>query len=180
MLQLDVVLSEDFDNEKNEFVDVTFRLELEHSLLSLSKWEAKFEKPFLGEGDKTDEETLAYIKAMLLTPNVPPEIFAKLSDTNIRAINEYINGNNTATTFHEPPGGPTSREIITAEIITNWMIACKIPIEWGEQQHLNKLFAVIRTVNLKNQPPKKMSRSDMLAQRRKLVAERRQSLGTRG
>lgn len=180
MLTLHVVLSEDFDDEKQEFVPVTFPLELEHSLLSLSKWESQFEKPFLGMDDKTDEETFAYIRLMILTPNVPPEILSKFSNENITAINDYINGKNTATTFHEPPGGPTNREVITAEIITNWMIACKIPIEWGERQHLNKLFAVIRTVNLKNQPAKKMPRRDMLAQRKALNEQRRAEMGTRG
>jgi hypothetical protein len=175
-----VVLAEDFDDEKQEFVEETFPLQLEHSLLSLSKWESIFEKPFLGTEDKTDEETFAYIQAMIVTDNVPLKVFTNLSEANIKAINDYINGKNTATTFHDHQDGPSNREIITAEIITNWMIACKIPIEWGERQHLNKLFAVIRTVNLKNQPAKKMPRRDMIAQRKALNEKRRAEMGTRG
>lgn len=173
-------MGENFDNDTQEFVDSVFTLELEHSLLSLSKWEAKFEKPFLGPGDKTDEETFWYIKMMVLTPDVPESVYTKLSNANVEAINGYINGKNNATTFHDPPGSAGSREIITAEIITHWMIACKIPLEWGERQHLNKLFSVIRTVNLKNQPAKKMPRREMLAQRKALVEKRRQEMGTRG
>lgn len=180
MLKLNVVLSEEFDDEKQEFVNVTFPLELEHSLLSLSKWESQFEKPFLGAEDKTDEETFAYIQAMVLTPDFPPEILYKFSEDNIKAINDYINGKNTATTFHEQSSGPTNREIITAEIITNWMIVCKIPLEWGERQHLNKLFAIIRTVNLKNQPAKKMPRRDMIAERKRINDQRRAEMGTKG
>ena len=100
MLTLNVVLSEDFDDNTQEFIPVTIPLQLEHSLLSLSKWESIFEKPFLGKEDKTDEETFAYIQAMVSTPNVPLEVFTKLSNENIQSINDYINGKNTATTFH--------------------------------------------------------------------------------
>lgn len=180
MLTLHVVLSEDFDNEKEQFVDITFPLQLEHSLLSLSKWESIFEKPFLGVDDKTDVETFAYIQAMTLTPDVPPEVYAKFSNENIQAINDYINGKNTATTFREMPGGPTNREVITAEVIYHWMITCKIPIEWGEKQHLNKLFTTIRTINLKNQPAKKMPRREMIAERKRINEQRRAELGTQG
>ena len=180
MLTLNVVLSEDFDDNTQEFIPVTIPLQLEHSLLSLSKWESIFEKPFLGKEDKTDEETFAYIQAMVSTPNVPLEVFTKLSNENIQSINDYINGKNTATTFHERPGALINREVITSEIIYHWMITCKIPIEWGERQHLNKLFATIRTVNLKNQPPKKMPRRDMIAERKRINDQRRAEMGTRG
>lgn len=179
MLSLHVSVSEDFDEDKQEFVPKKITLELEHSLLSLSKWESKFEKPFLGKDDKTTEETFWYIKAMTLTPNVPPEIYEKLSNENIQEINDYINGKHTATTFHDLPGGPVNREVITAEIIYNWMIVLKIPLAW-EERHLNKLFSLVRTVNLKSQPAKRVPRRDMLAQRKALNAQRQKELGTRG
>jgi hypothetical protein len=179
MLTLHVIVGEEFDNDSQEFVPSTVTLELEHSLLSLSKWESKFEKPFLSNDDKTPEETFWYIKAMLLTPNVPPEIFGKLSEKNIQEINDYINGKHTATTFRDVPGAPVSREVITAEVIYNWMIVLKIPQTW-EERHLNKLFTLVRTVNLKNQPAKKMPRREMLAQRKALNEQRRAEMGTRG
>jgi len=179
MLTLYIVTSEDFDEDKQEFVSTKFPLELEHSLLSLSKWESKFEKPFLSKDDKTAEEAFWYIKAMTITSNVPPEIYDKLSDKNVQEINDYINGKHTATTFHDPFGSPVSREIITAEIIYSWMIALKIPLMW-EERHLNKLFSLVRTVNLKNQPAKKMPRREMLAQRRALNEKRQKAMGTRG
>lgn len=179
MLTVHVIVSEDFDDVKQEFVAKTYALDLEHSLLSVSKWESKFEKPFLSKDDKTTEEAFWYIRAMTLTPNVPSEIYDKLSEANIQAINDYINGKQTATTFHEPLGGPVSREVITAEIIYSWMIALKIPASW-EERHLNKLFSLVRTVNLKNQPAKKMPRREMLAQRKALNAQRQRELGTRG
>jgi hypothetical protein len=179
MLTIHVVLSETFDDDKQEFVGEKFTLELEHSLLSLSKWESKFEKPFLGKEDKTSEEAFWYIRAMTLTPNVPPEIYDKLSEKNVEEINDYINGKHTATTFHELPGGPVNREVITAEVIYSWMIALKIPPMW-EQRHLNKLFSLVRTVNLKNQPSKKMPRREMLAQRKALNEQRQREMATRG
>lgn len=180
MLTLDVVMSENFDDSTQQFVDVTFPLQLEHSLLSLSKWEAEYEKPFLGDGQKTNEEAFSYVHAMVLTPDVPAEVFANLSANDFEKINAYINGKNTATTFHELSGTSPNREIITAEIIINWVIACKIPLEWAERQHLSKLFSTIRTINAKNQPPKKMPRRDMLAERKRINDQRRAEMGTRG
>jgi len=116
---------------------------------------------------------------MTLTPDVPPELYHNLSNANVEEINDYINGKHTATTFRDVPGTPPSREIITAELIYQWMIALSIPLEW-ESRHLNRLFSLIRTVNLKNQPAKKMPRREMLAQRKALNAQRQAALGTRG
>lgn len=179
MLQLLVPVSESFDEATSTFIENTFLLELEHSLVSLSKWESKFEKPFLSDQDKTTEETLWYIQAMTLTPNVPPEIFLKLSEKNVEAINEYINGKQTATWFtdHAPRGA--SREIVTAEIIRYWMISLNIPIEF-ENWHLNRLFTQIKVVNEKNAPKKKMSRAEQIAQQRKLNSERLAKMKTTG
>lgn len=179
MLQLQVQVSEMFDEATNTFVASYYTMELEHSLVSVSKWESFFEKPFLSAAEKTDEETLWYIRAMVVTPNVPPEIFYKLSQKNIEVINEYINGKNTATTFRETPNSPSSREVITAEIIRYWMIALNIPVEY-EAWHLNQLFALIRVTNIKNTPPKKMSRQETARRQQSLNAQRRAQLGTRG
>lgn len=169
-----------FDERSQEFVtrdDVT--LKLEHSLVSLSKWESKFEKPFLDKADKTTEEVLEYMKFMTITRNVSDEIYHKLSDDNITAINEYIDGKMTATWFSDSPGAPQSRDVITAELIYYWMITFQIPFEC-EKWHLNRLFTLIRVCNIKQAKPKKMSRSEIAARQRELNTQRRAKLGTKG
>ena len=180
MLTIIVPGVEMFDEQSQEFVtrgDVT--LELEHSLVSLSKWEQMYEKPFLGSEEKTTEEVFEYIKIMTLTPNVPEEIFAKLSEDNITAINNYLDAQMTATWFHDAPGAPKSRDVITAELIYYWMITFQIPFEC-ERWHLNRLFTLIRVCNIKQAKPKKMSRAEVAARNRELNIQRRAQLGTKG
>lgn len=179
MLILQVPIGESFNDETSEFITDTYTLELEHSLVSLSKWESKFEKPFLSDAEKTDEETFWYVVAMTLTPNVPPEVYNNLSEKNVTEINNYINGKHSATWFREEISRPGSREIITDEVIRYWMITLNIPTEY-ETWPLNKLFTQIKVVNKKSQPAKKMSPRDVAAQRQALNAKRRAELGTSG
>jgi hypothetical protein len=180
VLTIEVVTEETFDDETSTFSPgEIFFLQMEHSLVSLSKWESKYEKPFLSDTKKTTEEVIGYIKAMVLTPDVPDHVYDKLSQTNLLQINEYIEAKMTATWFNELKQMPKSREVITAELIYYWMITLNIPFEC-QHWHLNRLFTLIRIFSIKNAKPKKMTRSEILAHNRALNAQRKAQLGTNG
>lgn len=181
MLQITVPITpEGWDEEKQVFVEPKYKtLQLEHSLISLSKWESKWNKPFLSKEEKTFEETLDYIKCMTLTQNVDPEVYKHLTTKNITEINEYIHAPMTATTFSEDKTHKASNEIITSEIIYYWMVSLNIPQEY-QKWHLNRLLTLIRVCNIKNQPNKKKSKKEILAENARLNAARKRKLGSRG
>jgi hypothetical protein len=180
MLTIKVPGIELYDEANNVFATETpFVLELEHSLVSLSKWESIYEKPFLGKEEKTDDEIFEYVKAMTLTPEVPPGVFYRLSPSNIADINAYIDAKMSATWFNDATKSAPQREVITAELIYYWMVSYNIPFEC-QHWHLNRLFTLIRVFNVKNTPPKKLSRSEIAARNRELNAKRREQLGTKG
>ena len=180
MLTIKVSLTELFDEEKQEFVEgVTFDLKLEHSLVSLSKWEQMYEKSFMGTEEKTDEELIGYIQCMITTPNWDVQLLYRLTEDNLQEINNYINAKMTATTFHDPPGAPKTREVITSELIYYWMTVFNIPFEC-EHWHLNRLFTLIRVCNVKQSKPKKMTSQEAARQRAELNARRRAQYGTSG
>jgi hypothetical protein len=180
MLTIVVPGPEMYDEKATEFVtEGDFTLELEHSLVSLSKWESKHEVPFLGKTEKTTEQVLDYIRCMTLTPKVPEEIFSRLSEENLEAINVYLDAKMTATWFNEPPGAPQSREVITAELVYYWMVTFNIPFEC-QYWHLNRLFTLIRVCNIKSAKPRKMTRAEIGARNRELNARRKAQLGTTG
>lgn len=180
MLQIDVPAREFYDEAKDEFIKTkATTLMLEHSLVSISKWEAKWCKPFLGKGEKTNEETIDYIRCMTLTQNVDPIIYKSLSNENIDDIHKYINAPMTATTFRENPNAPKSREIITSELVYYWMITLGIPVEF-QKWHFNRLLTLIRVFNVKNSSPKKRSQREIMASNTALNNARRKAMGTKG
>jgi hypothetical protein len=181
MLRIIVPAVEGWDEAKQEFVDLkpAQTLSLEHSLVSLSKWESKWCKPFVSTKDKTSEEMIDYIKCMTLTQNVSDDVYNRLSTENIRQINEYINAPMTATWFNERKNGSQRSEQITSELIYYWMIALNIPFEC-QKWHLNRLLTLVRICNIKNQPSKKMSRNEILSQNAALNAARKKQLNSRG
>lgn len=181
MLRIEIPITpEGWDEEKQEFVEPkTVSLQLEHSLVSLSKWESKWCKPFFSSGEKTVEETLDYIKCMTLTQNVNPDVYNHLTESNIREINSYIEAPMTATTFYNDPNKGKSREIITAELVYYWMIALNIPFEC-RKWHINQLLTLIRVCENKNAPAKKMSKNEIIRRNAALNEARKKQLNTRG
>jgi hypothetical protein len=180
MLKLIILGEEHFDEETSEFSTVgDVEIELEHSLLSLSKWESKFKKPFLSDAVKSPEEIAAYIEAMIISPNYPHDIVFRLAQHNIKEVNDYIESTESATTFGVLPERKGKGETITSELIYYWMVAFTIPFEC-ETWHLNRLFSLIRICNIKNSKPKKMSRGEIARRNAQLNAERKAKLGTTG
>ena len=180
MLQITIPAVDLWDEVKEEFVSRKEQtLQLEHSLVSLRKWESKWCKPFLSSKDKTQEEVIDYVKCMTLTQNISPDTYNYLTPDNINQINAYIEAPMTATTFREDKGRGSNKEIITAEIVYDWMIALNIPFEC-HKWHLNSLLTLIRVCNIKNQPAKKMSKRDIMSRNAALNAARREQLNSRG
>jgi len=156
MLEINVVLDEEYDEKTQCFVDGKTQLvRLEHSLVTVSKWESVWEEVFLGKKEKTQEQILSYIKIMLLE-EIPPEVFRKLIEHHSDDIQKYITAEMSATKVYTDPNAPESREPVTSELIYYWMISMKIPVQF-ENWHLNRLLTLIRVINLKNSPKKKMT-----------------------
>ena len=179
MLRIHIKGQEHYDEDKNEFVEVDgFDLELEHSLASLSKWESVYEKPFLASDEKTNEEVVAYVDFMRLTPNPPEDYLQRISKEDYDRISEYIHSKQSATTFMDSKA-PASKQIMTSEMIYYQMTLAGIPFEC-QYWHLNRLITLIRIHSVKNTKPKKMSRSEVAARNRELNAQRRAKYGTSG
>ena len=181
MLTITVPISpEGWDEDKQEFVQPKSQiLQLEHSLISLSKWESKWQKPFYSKKEMTDEEALDYIKCMTLNKNVDPDIYNHLTRENIDDVMKYIGNPMTATTFGKDDKSNNSREVITSELIYYWMIVSNIPFEC-QKWHLNRLITLIRVCSIKNTPPKKMSKREIMSRNAALNAARRKQLNSKG
>ena len=181
MLQIVIPPAEKWDEAKNEFVQTRGQtLQLEHSLVSLSKWESKWKKIFLSDQEKTYEETVDYIKCMTLTKNVDPEVYDNLTKENVDAINSYIDDKMTATYFSNEKGAAKrSNELVSSELIYYWMITLNIPFEC-QKWHLNRLLTLIKVCNIKNQPPKKMGKRDVMRNNAAINNARRKRLNSHG
>lgn len=181
MLRIEIPINpEGWDEKRQEFVKPKTRiLQLEHSLVSLSKWESKWCKPFFSNEEKSYEEVLDYIKCMTITQNVDPEVYNHLTESNITDINNYINAPMTATTFTNNKGHGNNREIITSELVYYWMIALNIPVEF-QKWHINRLLTLIRVCEIKNSPQKKMSKNEIMSRNAALNEARRKKLNSRG
>ena len=180
MLKITVPATESFDPVTNTFFNTKEQeLSLEHSLVSISKWESKWNKPFLSKNEKkTVEESRDYVRCMTLTQNVDPMVYFALTPENYQQISDYMEAPMTATWFSESRT-PPSREIITAEVIYYWMVALQIPFEC-QKWHLNRLLTLIRVCNEKNKPPKKMGKRTIMSRNQALNAARRKQMNSTG
>jgi len=183
MFFINIASVEFYDELTERFIPpVNESLMLEHSLVSLSKWESFYEKPFLGSGAHTHEEDLKYIEFMTISPVSSLKVYDKLSQEDLNQITGYIDAKMTATTFKELPsrqGVNNSGEFVTAEIIYYWLVALNIPFE-TQYWHFNRLLALVRVLNQKNAPGKKMNRRDSAAERSALNASRRAQMKSTG
>ena len=170
-----------FDEEKAEFVTAKKEsFQIEHSLVSLSKWESKWHKPFLAKEQKTEEEVLDYIRCMTITQNVNPGVYVGLPNSVTEQIEAYINDSMTATWFNDKKNPKLSRKVVTAEVIYYWMISYSIPMEC-QKWHLNRLLTLIRVCDIENAPDnKKPNKREMLSSRAALNQARRAKYNTKG
>lgn len=181
MLKIIIPDNELFNEDTNEIIKINGQeISLEHSLISISKWESKYKKPFLENNKKTVDEILDYIKCMTITPNVNSNIFLGLTEDNIKDVIEYIDDPMTATTFNTIGPEKKSKEFITSELIYYWMIANNVPVEF-ERWHINRLLTLIKVCTIKNNPnKKKMSKQQIISQNKAINDARRKALGTKG
>lgn len=156
------------------------KLDLEHSLLSLSKWESKYEKPFFKQEDKTSEETLFYLRQMVVGNNAPDDMETRLAPSQIYEVSTYIHSKQSATWFREDAQNRPNGEIITSELIYYWLVAFNIDFYPTETWHLNRLLNLVKICGIKQSPPKKMDKVSAHEQMMRLNAERKKQLNTSG
>lgn len=180
MLTITIPAVELFDEETEEFFwTKEYTLQLEHSLISLSKWESKWHIPFMDDRiEKTMEQMIDYFRCMTIN-NVDPDCYMYLSADAIKQIEEYIADPHTATTVPDSDKSSGHKEIITSELIYYWMVALQIPFE-TQKWHLNRLITLIRVTNFKNSPPKKRSMAEIMRDNALLNAQRRAKTGSKG
>lgn len=181
MLKITVPGIEKWDESRQEFITTKeTELALEHSLVSVSKWESKWHKYFIGNDDLNREMLLDYIRCMTLTQNVDPDVYYALDENLINKIVDYIKDSHTATWFSEDTKSKANSRILTSELIYYWMVALQIPFEC-QKWHLNRLLTLIRVCNEENnQEGKKMSQSEIMRRNKEINEQRKKMLKTHG
>ena len=154
-------------------------IQLEHSLISVSKWESKWHKSYLSTRERTVEEAIDYIRCMTLTKDVRPEVYEHLTVENIKQVDAYIKDPMSATTIKRKPGKGPTRKIITSEVIYSWMIESEVPFSC-EKWHLNRLLTLIEVRNERSNPGKKMSPKSVMKNNAALNAARRSKMHSKG
>ena len=182
MLKIVVPGREWFNESLEEFVsskDCT--LTLEHSLLSISKWESKWKIPFLEtDPPKTKEQSLDYIRCMTINQVTDPFVYYNIGPDLMDQINAYIADSKTATFITRSKNArPPVKEPITSELIYYWMITYGVPFEC-QKWHLSRLLMLIDVCIFKNAPPKKMTQNEILKRNAALNKARCKARNTRG
>lgn len=180
MLTVTIPATELFDERTSTFVIVKeCKLSLEHSLVSISKWESKWKVPFISDKNKTNEQMVDYVRCMTITQNVDPNVYLAIPPSVYDEISKYIESPMTATWFSDKENKGAGREVITSEIIYYWMVTFNIPFEC-QKWHLNRLLTLIKVCAEKNKPKKNMSKNEILSRNRALNAARRKAMNTHG
>lgn len=185
MLTITIPGFEMYDSVHNEFIAVkTQVLNLEHSLYSISKWEATWKKAFIGNDKKTPQEVRDYIRCMTINKNVDPNVYLNIPSSELEKIKNYIEDPMTATTItedeEEKAKAKSKNKKITSEEIYWQMTALNIPFEC-DKWHFNRLQMLIRVCSIKNNPnSKKMSKDQVARSNRALNAARRKASHSKG
>lgn len=181
MLTITIPGTEFFDENSQTFISTKgCVLNLEHSLVSLSRWESKWKKPFLSTMEKTREESMDYVRCMTINPVHDPLVYMAITPEQMAQINHYIADPMTATTINDRRNGRGgSREVVTSELIYYWMVAYQIPFEC-QKWHLGRLMTLIKVCDVKNAPAQKIPKSSLMSRNKSLNAARRAKMGTRG
>lgn len=182
MLNLVIPESEWFDSNTNKFIYYPeTKLQMEHSLIAISKWEAKWKKPFLRKEQRTTEEFIDYLRCMTINQNVDPKIYYRLGKKEIDIIQQYIDDPHSATTFSNfKENKPGKKEVITSELIYYWMVSAQIPFEC-EKWHLSNLMNLLRIADIKSGgKSNKMPKADTYKQYRALNEARRAKHHSKG
>lgn len=177
-LTITIEKQEAYNEDTREFYQIPeTKLVLEHSLISISKWESIWHVPFIGNKNITPEQAFSYIKCMTINTQPNEMVYNMLNQEHMKMIDEYMQNPMTAQKFYNEKKGRPGE--ITSELIYYWMIQLQIPIEF-EKWHFNKLYTLIKLCGYKNKDPKKMSKSEALRQHKALNAQRKAKLHTRG
>lgn len=179
-LTITIPENELFDYPNQMFINIPqTTITLEHSLISISKWEAKWHKPFLTKDQKTNEEMLYYVQCMSTKGDIPRNVLLCLTEDNFRDIKAYIEDPMTATTIREDPNKRQATNFLTSELIYSWMIGFNVPVEF-EKWHINRLMMLLRVLEENNKEPKKRSQADIIREYQRRNAANKAKFKSKG